>query len=371
MSKLTITKQQEAPLSKAQKQFNQLNSQIAKEKEQLLKWQNTISNFKNIFTNEMVPLQNKFDKLRAQTVYFLDEIYDKKMFTKRERKKMRYVIEVLADELAHDDEKVKEIYNKRSNNDFDKEQAIINEARAEQLKDVLFEECDIDLEDVDINDPEKFMQEFMKQMQGKMDEQQEQENIKQQSRKKNSKTLNQEAKEIKQEQEVSQSIKEVYRQLAKTLHPDRELDPIERERKTELMQKVNIAYNKNDLLALLQMQLEIEQIDQNSINSMSIEKVKHYNIILKRQIEEIEQEIDFTCKKFQMEFGRQLNVPMFGVISSPDWIIPQLKKEMTVLEDIIQQTEIDLNTWQDHSTVKAYLKTVKVLPKNTDYTLRL
>ena len=50
---------------------------------------------------------------------------------------------------------------------------------------------------------------------------------------------------------MSQSIREVYRKLAGALHPDRESDPQERERKTALMQRVNQAYAKNNLLQLL------------------------------------------------------------------------------------------------------------------------
>ncbi len=45
------------------------------------------------------------------------------------------------------------------------------------------------------------------------------------------------------------------------LHPDREPDEAERVRKTELMQRVNEAYSKKDLLQLVALQLEIEQID--------------------------------------------------------------------------------------------------------------
>ena len=94
-NKITITKQQETPLSKEQKQFNKLNSQIAKEKEQLLNWQNRISEFKIVFANELTPLQSQHDKLRAQLVYLLDEIYDNKLFTKNERKKMLYIVLIL------------------------------------------------------------------------------------------------------------------------------------------------------------------------------------------------------------------------------------------------------------------------------------
>ena len=364
-NKITITKQQETPLSKEQKQFNKLNSQIAKEKEQLLNWQNRISEFKIVFANELTPLQSQHDKLRAQLVYLLDEIYDNKLFTKNERKKMLYIIEEIAQALAGSDEKVKTIYNKRGNNDFDEEQATMNEMAIDHMKSMVSEQFDINLDHIEINDPEDFMREFAKQMQEKL----EADEAKKATRKKSAKTIEKEAATSKKEQEISQSIKEVYRQLAKTLHPDREVDPVERERKTELMQKVNTAYNKNDLLALLQMQLEIEQIDQSSINSISVEKVKHYNAVLKRQLQEVKQEIYFICETFNMEF--EIDVPMFTAITSPEWIIVQLKKDMQAIKKDIKQLKNDLETWKDNAKLKEYLKEIKVPTRTSQNIPRL
>lgn len=351
-NKITIARQQETPLLKEQKQFNRLNSQITKEKEQLLNWQNKISEFKIIFTNEFTPLESQYDKLRIQMVYLLDKIYDNKSFTKTERKKMLYIIEEIAQELAADDEKVKSIYNKRGNNDFDEEQAAINEMTIDFMKSAVSEQFDINLDHIDIDNPESFMQAFEKQMQEKMEAAE----TKKLKRKKSTKAHEKKAQIAKEEQAISQSIKEVYRQLAKALHPDRETDPVKREHKTELMQKINIAYNNSDLLTLLQMQLEIEQIDQSSINSISIEKLKHYNAVLKKQLQEIKEEIYFICKKLSIEFD-MLIVPE---IYSPDWIIIQLKNDMKKIEKDIKQLKNDLEAWKDSAKLKKYLKGIDI-----------
>lgn len=356
-NKITITKQQDTQLSKEQKKFNRLNSQIAKEKEQLLNWQNKISEFKIVFANEFTPLQNQHNKLRIQLVYLLDETYDNKFFTKNERRKMLYIIEEIAQSLAGSDEKVKAIYNKRGNNDFDEEQVAINDMAINYMKSMVSKQFDINLDQDKINNPEDFMREFAKQMQEKVDA----DGAEKVTRKKSTRTIEKETAIIKQEQEISQSIKEVYRKLAKTLHPDREVDPMEREHKTELMQKVNTAYNNNDLLALLQMQLEIEQIDQSSINSISVEKVNHYNVVLKRQLQEIKQEICFIRERFNMEF----DIPMLTAISSPDWIIFQLKKDMKVIEKDIKQLRGDLEIWKDNIKLKEYLQKVKLSTRNS------
>lgn len=58
-------------------------------------------------------------------------------------------------------------------------------------------------------------------------------------RKKTAKQLARDAQREAEEKQMSQSIREVYRKLASALHPDREPDPVERQRKTELMQRAN------------------------------------------------------------------------------------------------------------------------------------
>ena len=344
-NKIVITKQRDAPLSKEQKQFNRLNSQIAKEKELLLTWQNQISNFKSIYSNELMPLQNQYDKLKIQAVYLLDAVYANQIFTKSERKKMSYIIKEIAQDVAADDEKIKKIYNKYSGNDYDNEQNAVNDAAIDYMKATVAEQFDIDLDHID--DPEDFMHEFSKQMQEKM----EAEGVNKATRKKSAKTLEHEAKLAKENQEISQSIKEVYRQLVKTLHPDRETDHDERARKTTLMQKINAAYDKHDLITLLQMQLEIEQIDQNCINSISIEKIKHYNTVLKKQLQEIKQEVYFVHERFHMEF----HVPVFTAFS-PEKIILQIKGEIKVITEEIKYLTNDLKLWEDYNNLKEHLK---------------
>ena len=101
-------------------------------------------------------------------------------------------------------------------------------------------------------------------------------------RAKRKKTAKQQAKEEQMQAEAAhlkKSIQEIYRKLATALHPDRETDPAERERKTALMQKVNVAYGNKDLLQLLELQLQVEQIDQAHVNNIAEDRLKHYNKI--------------------------------------------------------------------------------------------
>lgn len=93
------------------------------------------------------------------------------------------------------------------------------------------------------------------------------------------------------ERDASQSVREVFRRLAASLHPDRESDPGERARKTALMQRVNQAYARNDLLELLSMQIEIEQIDAEHLAAATDARLASYCAVLRDQKTALQDEL--------------------------------------------------------------------------------
>lgn len=98
-------------------------------------------------------------------------------------------------------------------------------------------------------------------------------------------------KHAQQAREASQSLRDTYRRLASILHPDRETDEGERERKNALMQQANRAYEARDLLTLLSMQLEQERFDPSRLQSLPGERVKQYNQVLREQLSSLQGEI--------------------------------------------------------------------------------
>lgn len=99
------------------------------------------------------------------------------------------------------------------------------------------------------------------------------------------------ARKAEAQREASQSVREVYRKLASSLHPDREADPAQRARKTELMQQINVAYQQADLLALLTLQMEVEQLNAAGLAQLPEARLKHYNHVLKDQQQTLNSEL--------------------------------------------------------------------------------
>ncbi len=89
---------------------------------------------------------------------------------------------------------------------------------------------------------------------------------------------------------VDTALRENFRRLASLLHPDREQNPEERQRKTALMQRANTAFEKRDLMGLLRLQMECAQLDVDTLGDLPEERVKRYNEALKEQIATLKQE---------------------------------------------------------------------------------
>ena len=215
-------------------------------------------------------------------------------------------------------------------------------------------------DEFDLRSPEKTMAHVDEKMRGKFAqyEQLEQARLKQRGkRKKSAKMLAKEAKQQEETQNISQSIREIYRKLASALHPDREQDPVERNRKTALMQRVNIAYNAKDLLRLLELQLEVEQIDQATINNMTEERLKYYNKILTEQSAELQQEVSTVRVSFSFRF----NIPL-GFLSSPMMALRSLELEIKKMQQKITQLREDLDAFQDIKNIKNYLRSYRISP---------
>jgi archaellum component FlaC len=226
----------------------------------------------------------------------------------------------------------------------------------DQIKSMFKDMLDVDLEDdLDLSSPEALFAKIAKQMQQQQEQKFNQEKPPQP--KKSAKALAKEAAQKQAEQEVSMSIKAVYRQLVTTLHPDKEQDPQERERKTSLMQRVNVAYNEKDLLSLLELQLEVEQINQATINSMPEERINHYNRVLTDQVFELKQEILGIKQAMCFQFSTLAKFNNFmDKLFTPNRIINELAHEILEIKEVVKQIDTDLILFSDIKNIKDFLK---------------
>jgi hypothetical protein len=305
-------------LSKAQKQFNQLIKKIAEQKQLLLEWQTTLPQYNQRLSESYTPLMTKFNQQRIEWLHLLDRAYHHKDFSNADKKKLRHLLGELSHELvvSHGQVEVTDLYNRY--------------AADEQV--LLIETV---MQDVDADG--SFAKKIPK------------DNV--QSDKKT-------AKQQQEQEKISKSIQSVYRQLVASLHPDREPDEQERDRKTKLMQKVNVAYSKKDLLQLLELQLAVEQIDQAHLNNLSEDRLKHFNKVLQEQFAELSEEVE----DIESAFKRQMNLAA-KVHLSPKYLMKNLDEAMKDLQRSIKGLQMNNKAAKDSAVLKSWLRSYQI-PKD-------
>lgn len=337
-------------LSKPQKLFNKLIKHIEKKRQELLSWKNMLAKYKQKYSTDWEPVLAVFNEHRVALIHLFDEAYSTQLLNKKEKAKISDIVCNIITELPthHHDDQLKELYTKHSGSDLDEEVAAENNLMKQMMEDMLGVDLD---DDIDFQSSADIIKNISK----KINEKTSQDNEKPAKRKKSAAAIARDQKREADEKNISQSIREVYRKLSSALHPDREQDPVERDKKTLMMQLVNVAYQNNDLLSLLELQLEIEQIDQHIISSISEEKVKHYNQILSAQLNEIGTEINGIHAAFHFHFAPMSNIPL-----SPKTAMPYLESTIKILKQDLNSIQQDLTTLKEIKMLKSYLKTYQI-----------
>jgi hypothetical protein len=347
---IRIAPQPEQPnLTKGQKTFNSLVKRIESNRELLAQWQAAILTYQQKAASGYAPLVQTFHELQATMVHALDQALDRKGLTHAERGVVKDIICRLAEHLIVDtgDAALKEIYNKHSDIDFDTEEA----AAVSSMKSAVEAMFDLDMGDAsDSDSPEDVMAQLLKEME-KENLLRQEEHDRRGQRKKTAKQLARDAKLKAEADQTSLSIREVYRKLVSALHPDRERDTQERARKTALMQRVNQAYDKKDLLQLLELQLELEHINANTIAGLSEDRLKHFNKILKDQLTELETEIAHLV----IPLHEQQNVPLYPPLL-PNAVLPHLMRDIAEMRRRIKGIQDEILVPNDLAAFKIWIR---------------
>ena len=350
---LQISAVQAGPaLTPAQKRFNTLIRQIEKARQTLAAWQDGIATYRRAPAEGLQPLQEQLLDGHRQWVLALDAALGRPGWTKAERTTLRELLCEAAGELLDggEDAEMKVLFNKHADVDFDTEQR----DAMRTMKSLAEAMTGLDLGDDEGLDSDADliarMRQGLREQAAAEEAGQAERTTKAAPRRKSTAQQRREA----EAQQATQSVREVYRKLASALHPDRETDERQREAKTALMQRVNQAYEAQDLLTLLELQLQIEQIDESHIANAGEQRLKHYNKVLGEQLAELKAEVQDIEMGFCMEFGLE-----------PGWGLTP-RKLGQVLEQTSRQWRAELSEQQrelrmlgDTATTKRWLKRVR------------
>jgi hypothetical protein len=308
------------------KRFRALIDKIEKSRARLAAWQTQLPLFAQAYIAQAAPLQARLHTTRREFAFEL-EVLLARVKSRVDRETVSEQICNVAGGLldaanpgAPPDEPLKALYNRHAPVDFDTEA----DDDLASMKAMLESISGVDLGD----EPVESHEDLLHRAQAKMAEQA-QAHATRPGRKKKAKTASEKRAE-EDERRVSQTVREVYRKLASELHPDRaapDTPAAERQARTALMQQANAAYEGGDLLALLTLQLKIEQIDLAHAAGVAAEQVRHFNRVLSEQLRELEMEIGGREHAFCASYGL-----MPERRPDPDKLQPLLKQELREIE---------------------------------------
>ena len=300
------------PASRAHKQFNSLIKKLEAARAQLAAWNEIMPGIRRQVEQELDPLAQAYAEQQCALVLALDQMAGHKALGEKEGAKLSdwicaNAVELLGDTelLAEgDQEQLKEIYNRHSGGDFDAETEQEEQAMRDMVEDMFGVRLDAG---VDVLSPEALIDALGAQLHAEQalhaERARDAEQAESAKRRPSAAARAREERQAAEADQLKQSVREIFRKLTSQLHPDREPDAAERDRKTALMQRVNVAYAANDLLALLELQLEVEQIDQTALDNLGETRIKHYNRILEEQLGELARENAALAEMMDFEMG--------------------------------------------------------------------
>ena len=340
--------------SKLQRQFRRALQKVDRLKQQVRGWKEARPDI-DTEISRYAALGEQLHGLGRAMVGLLDRMYPDPMFSKADRKKLGQLICEIAGDLieggSHDD--LKPLYNRYSRSDFDAEAAAVDAQSAAALRSMM-EMFGMEFGDADVDSLDKlkaFTEEQIREAEREAEEEAAAEEERRARRKKSAKQRAAEARREAEQRSTGKALQDVYRALAKALHPDREQDPVERARKTEVMREVNVAYEAKDLLRLLELQLELEQVAAAQADALAEERLRHYTRILEEQARQLAVELEELELPFRLELGLAPSERL-----APPGVILRVRDDAAEVKQQIATMERDLAAFQDAARLKAWLK---------------
>ena len=330
-------------LNKRQKEFNLLSEKIELLDSLIPELKTAYDEILERIPKDLNPLVQEYQTYRVEMVHIMDRTYSADLFRKIYQTKLAYLITETSFDLIvnHGFEDLKSIYDRYS--DIDLETALLeyHERNAKLQEPVALIE-EIAESHIDFHELDEDQQKRLK------DEQR-------------SQKLKEQGKLNIEKQKISRSVRTVYMDLVKAFHPDRETDENEKIRKTGIMQRVTEAYQDNNLMELLKLQIDFERIDQAHLENLDKAQLTYYNKVLQQQVEDLE--IDKA--NIQQRIAEVTGL-LPRHINSLTTAIVKFNTNINEVKAEIKEIKNTLKIWQVPSRLKAFLKTYQI-PNEPDF----
>lgn len=155
------------------------------------------------------------------------------------------------------------------------------------------------------------------------------------------------------EQTVKKTTKQIYLDLVRHFHPDQERDAALRHEKTEQMKQITVAYEADDYLKLIELQLTLLDGRSNAVTGFDKEQLKYFNNTLRQQLYQLQEELYHTSPAGSGNIYAKLYHPdperMLYIISRHVASVKQQRKMTLENIRVIQDLKIFKEFVRDYS----------------------
>jgi hypothetical protein len=284
-------------LSKEQKRYNSLLKNIKELQESIQELKEDDQFLREQGVKVLLPLEQRMEEAKFNFLNVaVDSPFSQKL-PKKLKKREAFIFAELSAELLntnfyHNNEQLKQIFDafNEKNATWDDHMAE-SEAQAKAMTAQIFKnQFGVDLTEDDMESPEAFF-EKMKTVEEVFKAQQEKQEEKRQKRKKTPKQEAAAEKKRLAEAAIQKSAKQIYVELVKNFHPDQEQDEQRKIEKTEIMKQVTAAYNENNHLKLLELQMTLLQ-GENVFERFDDTQLRYFNDALNQQMYDLQAEAE-------------------------------------------------------------------------------
>lgn len=348
---LRVGRAQAQTLSPAQKRFNKLLDSIDTFKAQIAEAQRLVDTYRVLYNDTLTPLQAQNNAAMRRMALLLDERLARKGLSPAQKKSLIEILCGLCELLAASgDEAMAALHDKYSPQSLREIKEAESARIRNMMKTALGDRLDVDLEDESL-DPMARLDAFLSAAKAKQADEEEQAQRRHAAKASKKPPTAAQRKAGQQHEDAKLVLRQIYRQLASVLHPDREKDPAEHQRKTALMSQANAAYAQQDLVMLLHIQQRIEQLEPGAISDMPEARIAAMTTLLKQQAAELEDELFGRQEQLRQAF----NLDFFEKPTDAS-LQRNLAQEAEALEEMGLQMEEDLQMVQDDAGLKRWLK---------------
>ena len=328
-----------APASAARKRFDKLVSELERQRGELRAWAEALPRWQQRHQSQLAPLLAQRLELDVALVELLDHSDATIKLAKRDRAFLSELICQLAAPLIEAGRAdLEPLYHRHGRQGLDAD-ADVSESDA-MFKPMLGAAFGLSPEEVEaMESPDAAFE----QAQARWHQQQE--------HARQRKARRQQREAAKRQVDEPPPLRELYRKLAASLHPDRARDAADGQRRTVLMQRLNAAYKAGDLIGLIELQVEIGLLDAAGVDALTDARLQQYNRELSRQCQEIARELAQVEHGFCADYG--LDPAARPKPLQLDKLLARCKREV---EDDIAVMRGDLRDLQQPQLFKRWLR---------------